>query len=139
MGKMQFLIFLGYSFSEITILQKANPTNNSSAVIRLIISKSTHHPTNKSLFNLPRGIKLEAIPIYPIPTFLQRGGTTSTTPSSYNLIFDRMIFQTLIILSCVNIDCIVYLLNILSWLFARQLSKLFQFFLLILLGQIEKS
>jgi len=56
MGKMQFLIFLGYSFSEITILQKANPTNNSSAVIRLIISKSTHHPTNKTLFNLPRGI-----------------------------------------------------------------------------------
>jgi len=56
MGKMQFLIFLGYSFSEITILQKANPLNNNSAVIRLIISKSTHHPTNKTLFNLPRGI-----------------------------------------------------------------------------------
>jgi len=74
MGKMQFLIFLGYSFSEITILQKANPINNNSAVIRLIISKSTHHPTNKSLFNLPRGINLEAILIYPIPTFLQRGG-----------------------------------------------------------------
>ena len=30
------------------------------------------------------------------------------------------------------------LLNILSWLFALQLSNLFQFFLLILLGQIEK-
>ena len=45
---MQFLIFLGYSFSEITILQKANPINNNSAVIRLIISKSTYHPTNKT-------------------------------------------------------------------------------------------